>query len=110
MIVGALGTNDDVISKVLSTHYFNGSWVGAIEYMKANGDIVSGCLGDIKTFLKNEKHEQVVATIKSCSPNALGDLKVTVKDLSGTLAASIHYKVINEGGGIEMLMEEEEMA
>ncbi|GJU33806.1 reverse transcriptase zinc-binding domain-containing protein [Tanacetum coccineum] len=26
------------------------------------------------------------------------DLKVTVKDLSGTLAGSIHYKVINEGG------------
>nr|GEW21851.1 hypothetical protein [Tanacetum cinerariifolium] len=87
----------------------NGSWVGAIEYVKANGGIVSGCLGDIKTFLKNEKHEQVVAIIKSCSLNAFGDLKVTVKDLSGTLAGSIHYKVIIEGGGSEMLMEEEEI-
>ncbi|GJW49562.1 ribonuclease H-like domain-containing protein [Tanacetum coccineum] len=76
----------------------SGSWVGATEYVKANGGIVSGCLGDIKTFLKNGKLEQVVAIIKSCSPNALGDLKVTVKDLSGTLAGSIHYKVINEGG------------
>nr|GFB60769.1 hypothetical protein [Tanacetum cinerariifolium] len=53
---------------------------------------------DIKTFLKNGKLEQVVAIIKSCSPNALGDLKVTVKDLSG----SIH-------GGSGMLMEEEEI-
>nr|GEW87319.1 hypothetical protein [Tanacetum cinerariifolium] len=56
-------------------------------------------LEDIKTFLKNGKLEQVVAIIKSCSLNALGDLKVTVKDLSGTLAGSIHYKVINKEGG-----------
>ncbi|GJW31917.1 hypothetical protein Tco_0949338 [Tanacetum coccineum] len=53
---------------------------------------------NIKTFLKNGKLEQVVEIIKSCSPNALGDLKVTVKGLSGTLPGSIHYKVINEGG------------
>nr|GEX05986.1 hypothetical protein [Tanacetum cinerariifolium] len=59
----------------------SGSWVGATEYVKANGGIVSGCIRDIKTFLKNAKLEQVVAIIKSCSSNALGDLKVTVKDL-----------------------------
>nr|GEV15370.1 hypothetical protein [Tanacetum cinerariifolium] len=35
---------------------------------------------------------------QSCSSNALGDLKMTIKDLSGTLPGSIHYKVINEGG------------
>ncbi|GKA26144.1 ribonuclease H-like domain-containing protein [Tanacetum coccineum] len=85
---------------------------------------------DIKTFLKNGKLEQVVTIIKSCSPNALGDLKVTVKDLVGTLVGLIHYKVINEGGygkeitvfhkdfvpgngsgigGSGMLMEEEEI-
>nr|GEV85746.1 serine/threonine-protein kinase HT1-like isoform X1 [Tanacetum cinerariifolium] len=71
-------------------------WVGATKYVKANGGIVNGCLGDIKTFLKNEKLEQVVSIINSCSPNALGDLKVTVKDLSGT--GSIHCKVIIEEG------------
>nr|GEU79573.1 hypothetical protein [Tanacetum cinerariifolium] len=76
----------------------SGSWVGTTEYVKANCGIVSGCLGDLKTFLKNGKLEQVVAIIKSCSPNALGDLKVPVKDLFVTLAGSIHYKVINEEG------------
>ncbi|GKD07766.1 ribonuclease H-like domain-containing protein, partial [Tanacetum coccineum] len=45
-------------------------------------------------YLKNGKLEQVVAIIKSCTPNALGDLIVTLKDLSGT----IHHKVINKGG------------
>nr|GEX04521.1 hypothetical protein [Tanacetum cinerariifolium] len=49
------------------------SWVGVTEYVKANGDI-------------------------SYSLNSLGDLKVTVRHLSGTLPGLIHYKVINEGG------------
>nr|GEU40439.1 hypothetical protein [Tanacetum cinerariifolium] len=48
-------------------------------------------------ILKNGKLEQVVVIIKSCSPNALGDLKVTIKDLSGTLPGLLHYKVINDG-------------
>ncbi|GKA42546.1 GPCR kinase [Tanacetum coccineum] len=59
---------------------------------------VTGCLGDIKNFLKNRKLDQVVAIVKSCSLNALGDLTVTMKDLSGTIPGTISYKVINEGG------------
>nr|GEU71851.1 hypothetical protein [Tanacetum cinerariifolium] len=87
-----------VVEDVGEEEDFNsGQWVGATEYVIANGGIISRCLGDIKTFLKNGKLEQVVAIIKSCSLNAVGDLKVTVKDLSGTLPGSIHYKVINEG-------------
>ncbi|GJW42463.1 ribonuclease H-like domain-containing protein [Tanacetum coccineum] len=54
--------------------------------------------GDLKTFLKNEKLEQVVAIIKLYSSNVVCDLKVTVKYLFGTLPGSIHYKVINEEG------------
>ncbi|GKA16736.1 ribonuclease H-like domain-containing protein [Tanacetum coccineum] len=88
-----------VVEDVGEDEDFNsGSWVGTTEYVKAHGGIVSECIGDIKTFLKNGKLEQVVAIIKSCSSNALGDLKVTVKDLSGTLPGLIHYKVINEEG------------
>nr|GEY17933.1 hypothetical protein [Tanacetum cinerariifolium] len=88
-----------VVEDVGEDEDFNsGPWVGATEYVKANGGIFSGCIEDIKTFLKNGKLKQVVAIINSCSPNAFGDLKVTVKDLSGTLPGSIHYKVFNEGG------------
>ncbi|GJX51211.1 hypothetical protein Tco_0278056 [Tanacetum coccineum] len=43
--------------------------------------IVNGCLGDTKDYLKYGKLEQVVAIIKSCDPNALGDLTVTLKDI-----------------------------
>ncbi|GJU70828.1 GPCR kinase [Tanacetum coccineum] len=49
-------------------------------------------------FLKKEKLEQVVAIVKSCSPNVLGDLNVTMKDLSGTIPETVHHKVIGEGG------------
>ncbi|GJU21660.1 ribonuclease H-like domain-containing protein [Tanacetum coccineum] len=131
IIPGPVEYMKQVVEDVGEDEDFNsGSWVGATEYAKANGGIVSGCFGDIKTFLKNGKLEQVVTIIKSCSPNALGDLKVTVKDLVGTLVGLIHYKVINEGGygkeitvfhkdfvpgndsgvgGSRMLMEEEEI-
>ncbi|GKA69258.1 GPCR kinase, partial [Tanacetum coccineum] len=54
--------------------------------------------GDIKNFLKNEKLDQVVAIVKSCSSNVLGDLTMTIKDLSGTIPGTIHYKVISDGG------------
>ncbi|GKB53473.1 ribonuclease H-like domain-containing protein, partial [Tanacetum coccineum] len=75
-----------------------GSWVNAIEHVNANGGIMSGCLGYIKNFLKNGKLDQVVAIVKSCTLNALDDLTVTLKDLSGTIAGLIHHKVIDEGG------------
>ncbi|GKF84463.1 GPCR kinase [Tanacetum coccineum] len=76
----------------------NGSWVSATEYGNANGGIMSGCLEDIKNFLNNGKLKQVVAIVKSCSPNVIGDLTVTLKDLLGTIPKTIHHKVIDEGG------------
>ncbi|GJY37281.1 homeobox-leucine zipper protein HDG11 [Tanacetum coccineum] len=81
-----------VVEDVGEDEDFNsGAWVSATEYVNANGGIMCGCLGDIKNFLTNEKLEQVVAIIKSCTPNALGDLTVTI-------AGAIHHKVINDGG------------
>ncbi|GKF44539.1 transposase, MuDR, MULE transposase domain protein, partial [Tanacetum coccineum] len=44
-----------------------------------------------------KKLEQVVAIVKSCSPNSLGDLNVTLKDLSGTVPGTINYKVLDVG-------------
>ncbi|GJZ73093.1 hypothetical protein Tco_0637239 [Tanacetum coccineum] len=76
----------------------SGSWVSVTDYVHATGGIVTGCLGDIKNFLKNEKLEQVVAIVKSCSLNAIGDLTVTMKDLSGTIPGTIHHKVIGDRG------------
>ena len=34
--------------------------------------------------------------IKSCTPNILGDLTVTLKDVSGVMSGTIHHKVVND--------------
>ncbi|GKB61059.1 zf-CCHC domain-containing protein [Tanacetum coccineum] len=88
-VVEDVGEDDD---------FKSGSWVSATNYVNANGGTVTGCLGDIKNFLKNEKLDQVVAIVKSCSLNVLGDLTMTIKYLSGTIPGTIHYKVIGDGG------------
>ncbi|GKB45787.1 acyl-CoA N-acyltransferases superfamily protein [Tanacetum coccineum] len=56
------------------------------------------CFGDMKTFCKNEKLEKVVAVIKSCTPNALGELTVTLKDPFYTISGTIYHKVLTDGG------------
>nr|GEY74139.1 hypothetical protein [Tanacetum cinerariifolium] len=88
-VVGDVGEDEN---------FKSGSWVSATGYANANGGIVSECLGDIKKFLNNGKLNPVLVIVKSCSPNVIGDLTVTMKDLSGTLPVTIHHKVIGEGG------------
>ncbi|GKB55614.1 nucleolar protein 56-like protein [Tanacetum coccineum] len=97
---GAIMSTQEYIKKVVEDvgedeDFKSGSWVSATDYVNANGGTMSGCLGDIKNFLKNEKLDQVVEIVKSCSPNVI---TVTMKDLSGTIHGTIHHKVIGEGG------------
>ncbi|GJS58107.1 hypothetical protein Tco_0652891 [Tanacetum coccineum] len=65
-------------------------WLSTIDYVNVDGGIVTGCFGDVKKFIKNGKLEKVIAVIKSCTSNALGDLTVTLKDLSGLISGTIH--------------------
>ena len=71
-------------------------WIRAVEYMKPNGGILIGRFADIEKFLKKGKLDEVVAIIKSCTPNVLGDLTVTLKDVSGFMSGTIHHKVVND--------------
>ncbi|GJX24099.1 hypothetical protein Tco_0228544 [Tanacetum coccineum] len=100
---GALMSTQEYMQKVVDDvgedeDFKSEAWVSATDYVNANGGTVTGCLGDINNFLKNGKLDQVVAIVKSCSLNVIGDLTVTMKDLSGTIPGTIHYKVIGEGG------------
>nr|GEW58342.1 hypothetical protein [Tanacetum cinerariifolium] len=72
------------------------SWLSVLDYVNIDGGIVTGCFEDVKKFLKNGKLEKVFTVIKSCTPNALDDLTVTPKDLSGIIFGTIHYKVLTE--------------
>ncbi|GJU77104.1 transposase, MuDR, MULE transposase domain protein [Tanacetum coccineum] len=71
-------------------------WLSVLDHVNEDGEIVTGCFGDVKKFIKNGKLEKVVAVIKSCTPNVLGDLTVTLKDFSGTIFGTIHYNVLTE--------------
>nr|GEU75316.1 hypothetical protein [Tanacetum cinerariifolium] len=99
---GALMSTQEYMQKVVEdegedANFNSGAWVSATNCVNAFGGTITGCLGDIDNFLKKRKLEQVVAIVKSCSPNALGDLNVTLKDLSGTVPGTIHYKVLDVG-------------
>nr|GEV36057.1 hypothetical protein [Tanacetum cinerariifolium] len=90
---------EKVIEDVGDDDDFNSAaWVSATDYVNTFGGTVTGCLGDVNNFLKNGKLELVAGIVKSCSPNMLGDLNVTMKDLSGTIPGTIHHKVIGKGG------------
>lgn len=75
-------------------------WLSAIEFVYADGmfnSVPNAPLGDIHKHLKNGKLDQVVAVIKSCTPNELGDLMVSLKDPTGAVSGTIHHKVLTEG-------------
>ncbi|GJS58703.1 RNA-directed DNA polymerase, eukaryota [Tanacetum coccineum] len=99
---GALMSTQEYMQKVVEDvdeedDFNSGAWINATNYVISTGDTVTGCLGDINNFLKKGKLDQVVAIVKSCSPNYLGDLNVTMKDLSGTVRGTVHYKVFDVG-------------
>nr|GEU67998.1 hypothetical protein [Tanacetum cinerariifolium] len=100
---GALMSTQEYMQKLVEDvceddDFKSGAWVSATNYVNAYGGTVTGCLEDIDNNLKKGKLEQVVAIVKSCSFNVLGDLTVTMKDLSGIIPETLHYKVIREGG------------
>ncbi|GJY43795.1 hypothetical protein Tco_0432008 [Tanacetum coccineum] len=100
---GALMSTQEYMQKVVEdvgedANFKSGAWISATNYVTATGGTITGCLGDINNFLKKRKLDQVVAIVKSCSPNVIGDLTMTMKDLSGTIPGTIHYKVIGDGG------------
>ncbi|GJT83684.1 hypothetical protein Tco_1058026 [Tanacetum coccineum] len=85
---GALMLTQEYMQKVVEdvgedSDFNSGAWINATNYVLSTGGTITGCLGDINNFLEKEKLKQVVAIVKSCSPNCLGDLNVTMKDLSG---------------------------
>ncbi|GKC94667.1 transposase, MuDR, MULE transposase domain protein [Tanacetum coccineum] len=99
---GALMSTQEYMQKVVEdvgedSDFNSGAWISTTNYVLSTGGTVTGCLGDIDNFLEKRKLAQVVAIVKTCSPNALGDLNVTMKDLSGTVRGTVHYKVLDVG-------------
>nr|GEV44477.1 hypothetical protein [Tanacetum cinerariifolium] len=89
--------NEDVSE---DDHFKQGPWLMAIVYLHGQWVIASGCLGNVEKYCKNGKLELVVGVVKSCTPNSLGDMTVSLKDPTCTVKGTIHYKVFqNEADG-----------
>nr|GEU31498.1 hypothetical protein [Tanacetum cinerariifolium] len=93
MLLGKLILRKDVGE---DDDFTRASWLSVLDYVNVDGGIVTDCFGEVKIFLKNGKLKKFVAVIKSCSSNAMGNLTVTLKDLSRTISGTIHYKVLTE--------------
>ncbi|KAJ6881769.1 hypothetical protein NC651_028386 [Populus alba x Populus x berolinensis] len=78
-------------------------WLSAVDFVRHQGLVVDGDgaigipLSVIKRWASFDRVAQVVAIVKSCRPNGLGDMMVILKDPTGTIDASIHHKVLAEG-------------
>ncbi|GKE18987.1 hypothetical protein Tco_1426564 [Tanacetum coccineum] len=76
---GALMSTQEYMQKVIEDvgeddDFKSGVWISATNYVTAIGGTITRCLGDINNFLKKGKLNQVVAIVKSCSPNVISDL------------------------------------
>nr|GFA45867.1 hypothetical protein [Tanacetum cinerariifolium] len=83
-VIKEVGEDDD---------FMYGSWLSAVEFVNVDWGIVSGCFEGIKKFLKNEKLKKVVAIIKYCILNTLGDLTVRRKDRNMMKYQSCSYGI-----------------
>ncbi|KAH6825784.1 nuclear localized protein [Perilla frutescens var. hirtella] len=72
-------------------------WLSALQFLGAeDGLIPTTPINSIKKCCNGDKVVQVVAVVKSCTPNGLGGLSVSLKDPTGTIGATIHHKVLSQ--------------
>ncbi|XP_012088560.1 uncharacterized protein LOC105647171 isoform X2 [Jatropha curcas] len=77
-------------------------WLYAVNFIRSQGlGYGDGAIGiplsAVKSRNKMDRVAQVVAIVKSCTPNGFGDMMVTLKDPTGTIDATIHGGVLTEG-------------
>ncbi|KAJ0972085.1 hypothetical protein J5N97_020044 [Dioscorea zingiberensis] len=72
-------------------------WLCALNFLEnGHGSLIS--IGSIKNCGSDfERVPQVSGIVKSCTPNGLGDLFITLKDPTGVIGASVHRGVIVDG-------------
>ncbi|GJS29902.1 reverse transcriptase domain-containing protein [Tanacetum coccineum] len=93
---GPVGILQKALERKKADVQARGPWLQAIVYLHGEGLTVFGCLVDMKKNSIKGKLELVVGVVKSCTPNSLGDMTVTLKDPTGTMGGTIHYKVFQD--------------
>ncbi|XP_071698941.1 uncharacterized protein [Rutidosis leptorrhynchoides] len=91
-------STQDFIREVINKAEFDDSftkapWINAMEFAYPYGGRSN--IADILSQRKCYWVDQVVGVIKTCAPNVVGDLSITLKDTTGTIKASISSKIID---------------
>ncbi|GFP86246.1 uncharacterized protein c17orf53 homolog [Phtheirospermum japonicum] len=98
---GLIPTQEYIRRAMDNTAEFDGDftlqpWISALQFLGSKDGVVKSTpISSIKKCLNGDKVVQAVAVIKSCTPNGLGGLIVSLKDPTGTVGASIHHKVLS---------------
>lgn len=77
--------------------FFRNPWVFALDILRGDGGVEFTPLSTVKQCGGGVRIDKVVAIVKSCKPNGLGDMMVTLKDPTDTVDASVHKKVLTTG-------------
>ncbi|MQL72743.1 hypothetical protein Taro_005147, partial [Colocasia esculenta] len=73
-------------------------WLCALDFLGGSGDAsLPHPISSVKSLGSASRVPKLMGIVKSCKPNGLGDLFVTLKDPTGTIGASVHRKVLTEG-------------
>lgn len=72
-------------------------WVFALDILRRDDGVEVTPLRTVKQCGGVVRIDKVVAIVKSCKPNGLGDMMVTLKDPTDTVDASVHKKVLSTG-------------
>ncbi|KAH9318615.1 hypothetical protein KI387_020384 [Taxus chinensis] len=77
-----------------------GPWLCAMDYLHRENSEENLSSNSTLDFIKKrgniDRIPQVLGIIKTCVPNKLGSMFVTLKDPTGTIGGNIHYKVMEE--------------
>lgn len=89
--VRAAMEEEEVDTDFNTPHWNNAIDAALMEGMSGDTEIVA-----MKRFNESTRVQTVIAMIKECTPNGLGDAQLELKDKTGTIRASIHRKAFKE--------------
>ncbi|XP_014511694.1 uncharacterized protein LOC106770396 [Vigna radiata var. radiata] len=90
---------EEVAQATYERDFNSNPWKWAEMYIKHHDIVKDGDINNV-TQLHTAKSMStlhlVVCIVKECQPNGLGDMKLTLKDPTGTTKASLHKKVLKD--------------
>ncbi|WVY96436.1 hypothetical protein V8G54_028587 [Vigna mungo] len=89
----------EVAQATLERDFNSNAWKWAEMYIKHHDVVKDGDINNVTKLATGKSQSTlhlVVCIVKECIPNGLGDMKLTLKDPTVTMKASLHNKVLKD--------------